>query len=144
MWRSAEEVSPGGGLLLRVFRFQPALESDERESLAVSHGFRKKSSAQQIVYRLEGTAYQDTLGPSFSDVLQAHQFIARCLINAYRPGRCCLRSRLGFVIRWLRRLLAAVRSITAEGVVGNSRADGANGYGSDGTGHGFLVQFDVS
>jgi hypothetical protein len=41
-------------------------------------------------------------------------------------------------------LLAAVRSITAEGVIGNSRADGANGYGSDGTGHGFLVQFHVS
>jgi hypothetical protein len=77
-------------------------------------------------------------------VLQAHQFIARCLVNAYRPDSCRLRIPLRFHIGWLRRLLVAVRSVTAQGVVGNSRADGANGYGSDGSGNGLFVQFHVS
>jgi hypothetical protein len=54
----------------------PPVSDFQAISMPRQHIFRKKSSAQQIVYRLEGAAHQDALRPSFSDMLQAHQFIA--------------------------------------------------------------------
>src|SRR3954447_13225393 len=105
--------------------------------------FREKLSADQFLHRLEGAARQDAFSPCLADGLQAQQIVARRLVDVNRPNgpRLRLLSPPGLCAGRFRPLPVVVRSVTAEGVVGNGGTNGADGYGSNGSDYGLPVQF---